>query len=61
MGLPPSQLCDLWTSTLSTSEYVTFLRDLLAKMKVAGLGLSLEPRAFRHLHKEYLARVVHAN
>ena len=61
LGLPPSQLCDLWTNTLSTSEYVTFLRDLLAKMKVAGLGLSLEPRAFRHRHKEYLARVVHEN
>lgn len=32
------ELADLWTKTLDPSEYVAFLKQLLVKMKAAGLG-----------------------
>ena len=35
------QLADLWTNSLEPAEYVTFLMDLLEKMKKAGLGNGL--------------------
>ena len=35
------QLCDLWTDSLEPTEYVAFLVNLLAQMKVAGLGTAL--------------------
>ena len=35
------QLADLWTDSLEPTEYVTFLMDLLEKMKKVGLGKGL--------------------
>ena len=35
------QLADLWTNSLEPHEYVTFLSDLLAKMRKEGLGSDL--------------------
>ena len=39
------ELADLWTNTLDAAEYVTFLRDLLVKMRAAGLGMGIGYKA----------------